>query len=93
MVLLQIVTVISDIADENCREVVVSIYDGSEEQFVTFKLKSTALNTGYSIPEILQQIMPWILLAIAIIILIIILICVNRDKYGAINKKRKKDQD
>ena len=87
------VTVISDIADENCREVVVSIYDGSEEQFVTFKLKSTALNTGYSIPEILQQIMPWILLAIAIIILIIILICVNRDKYGAINKKRKKDQD
>lgn len=88
-----IVTVISDITDENCREVVVSVYDGSEEQFVTFKLKSTALNTGFSIPEILQQIMPWILLAIAIIILIIILICVNRDKYGAINKRRKKDQD
>ncbi len=88
-----IVTVISDVSDENCREVVVSVFDGSEEQFVTFKLKSTALTTGYSIPEILKQIMPWILLAIAIIFLIIILICVNRDKYGAINKRRKKDDE
>ncbi|MDE6655378.1 MAG: cadherin-like beta sandwich domain-containing protein, partial [Anaeroplasmataceae bacterium] len=85
------VTVVTDISDPNCREVVVRIYDGSEERFVTFKLKSSALNSGFSIPEILQQIMPWILLAIAIIILIIILICVNRDKYGAINKKRKKE--
>ncbi|MCM1130076.1 MAG: cadherin-like beta sandwich domain-containing protein [Roseburia sp.] len=87
------ITVLSDISDENCREVVVRIFDGSDEEYVTFKLKSTALNSGFSIPELLQQIMPWILIAIAIIILIIILICVNRDKYGAINKKRKKELD
>lgn len=86
------VTVLTDTANKNCNEVIVRIYDGDEEIFVTFELESEALG-GSSIPEILQIIMPWILLAIAIIILIIILICVNRDKFGAINKKRKKDDE
>ncbi|MDE6407846.1 MAG: cadherin-like beta sandwich domain-containing protein [Anaeroplasmataceae bacterium] len=86
------VTVISDTSNKQCNEVIVRIYDGDEEIFVTFELESSALG-GSSIPEILQIIMPWILLAIAIIILIIILICVNRDKFGAINKKRKKDDE
>ncbi|MDE6047179.1 MAG: cadherin-like beta sandwich domain-containing protein, partial [Anaeroplasmataceae bacterium] len=87
------VTVISDTSNRMCTEVIVRIYDGDEEIFVTFELESKALQGGNTIPEILQIIMPWILLAIAIIILIIILICVNRDKFGAINKKRKKDDE
>lgn len=87
------VTVVSDLTDTNCREVVLRIYDGDQEEFVTLKLKSSALTNGMSIPEILRTIFPWILLVIAIIILIFILICVNRDKFGSINKKRKKEED
>lgn len=87
------VTVVSDLTDANCREVVLRIYDGDQEEFVTLKLKSSALTNGMSIPEVLRTIFPWILLVIAIIILIFILICVNRDKFGSINKKRKKEED
>ncbi|MDE7385332.1 MAG: cadherin-like beta sandwich domain-containing protein, partial [Anaeroplasmataceae bacterium] len=68
------VTVISDTSNRMCTEVIVRVYDGDEEIFVTFELESKALQGGNTIPEILQIIMPWILLAIAIIILIIILI-------------------
>lgn len=88
-----VVTVVSDLTDKNCREVVLRIYDGDQEEFVTLKLKSSALTNGMSIPEVLRTIFPWILLVIAIIILIFILICVNRDKFGSINKKRKKEED
>lgn len=86
------ITILSDINDAKCNEVVVRISDGSEEQLVTFKLKTTA-NGGLSVPEFLQTIFPWILLGLAVIILILILICVNRDKYGSINKRRKKQED
>lgn len=86
------ITILSDINDAKCNEVVVRVSDGSEEQLVTFKLKTTA-NGGLSVPEFLQTIFPWILLALAVIILILILICVNRDKYGSINKRRKKQED
>lgn len=82
------VEVLSDTTDTKCNEVIVRVTDGSEEKLVTFKLKTTA-SGGLTVPEFMQNYFPWILLIILGILLVIILICVNRDKYGSINKKRK----
>ncbi len=77
------VKVLSDTSKKDCSEVVVSVSDGSEERIVTFQLKTTASNFDFSLYL-------WIILGIALLLLIIILICVNRDKYGSILKKRKR---
>lgn len=85
------IEILSDTSNKNCNEVIVRLYDGDEEVFVTFSLESDAIG-GFSISELVQIIIPWILLLVAIILLIAILVCVNRDKYGSINKRRKKDE-
>lgn len=63
----------------------VSTSDGAESEVIHFQLTSSQIGTSGAWFDILF----WVLLAIAIIILIIILICVNKDKYGSISKKRK----
>ena len=63
----------------------VSTADGAESEVVHFQLTSSKIGTSGAWFDILF----WILLGIAIILLIIILVCVNRDKYGSISKKRK----
>lgn len=78
------VKVLSDTTINGLHEVILSVSDGSEERLVTFQLNSTASNQGSPYNFIV-----WILIGVAVIILIIILICVNRDKYGSISKKRK----
>ena len=85
------VEVLSDTQDDNCNEVVLKISNGMEEEYVKLKLESTSIG-GISISSFVKDYLHWILLVIAIIILIIILICVNKDKYGSINTKRKQRQ-
>ncbi|MBQ9520205.1 MAG: cadherin-like beta sandwich domain-containing protein [Acholeplasmatales bacterium] len=78
------VTVLSDTTKADCKEVVVKVTDGYDEEFVTFTLDITeppASNFDYIV---------WILLGLGLIILIIILILVNKDKFGSVSKKRKK---
>lgn len=78
------VKVLSDTKKKDCTEVIVSVSDGSEERLVTFQLQSSAVSsTSFSV-------WLWVILGIILILLIIILICVNRDKYGTILKKRKR---
>lgn len=78
------VEVLTDTQKDDCREVIVRVSDGSEEQLVRFELLSTATTKGTSFNFVV-----WLLLAVAIVILGTILICVNKDKYGTISKKRK----
>ncbi len=78
------VEVLTDTEKDDCREVIVRVSDGSEEQLVRFELLSTATTKGSSFNFVV-----WLLLAVAIVILGTILICVNKDKYGTISKKRK----
>ncbi len=63
----------------------VSTKDGAESEIVHLQLVSKAIGTKGSVFDIVF----WIVLILAVILLIIILICVNRDKYGSISKKRK----
>ncbi len=84
-----VVTVLSNTGDRNCREVLVSVDNGYEEEIVRFEINTTAASSG-SLADTALGVGPWIFLGLAIILLIIILICVNRDKYGSVNKKRKK---
>lgn len=83
------VEVLSNVEDENCNEVILKITDGENVEYVTLQLESSAIG-GVSLGSFMNNYFHWILLIIAILILIIILICVNKDKYGSINKKRKK---
>lgn len=85
------IEVLSDTSNKNCNEVIIRLSDGDQEVFVTLSLQSTAIGGG-GLPASLDVFIPWILLLIAIILLIAILVCVNRDKYGSINKRRKKDE-
>lgn len=74
--------------DSKAAEVIVKVEnsDGTEVNYVHFQIDTTA-NRGSLFDWLF-----WIILGLAIIILIIILICVNRDKYGSVSKKRKKAQ-
>ncbi len=63
----------------------VSTKDGAESDIIHLQLQSTQFTKTGSVFDIIF----WIILGIALIILIIILVCVNRDKYGSISKKRK----
>lgn len=85
------VEVLSNVEDENCNEVILKITDGENVEYVTLQLESSAIG-GVSLGSFMNNYFHWILLIIAILILIIILICVNKDKYGSINKKRKKTE-
>lgn len=78
------VKVLSDTKKKDCTEVIVSVSDGSQERLVTFQLQSSAVSTSSF------SIWLWVILGVILILLIIILICVNRDKYGSILKKRKR---
>lgn len=82
------IEVLSDTSREDCSEVVIRVTDvnGSTSQTYTFQLASTSINTGSQ--GISWYV--WLVLGIVVILLIIILICVNRDKYGSILKKRKR---
>ena len=87
------VEVISDITDPKCNEVVVKVSDGENEEYVIFKIKTTANQGDFEISQFVEEYFPWILLAIAVLFLTIVIICVNRDKYGSISKKRKNQRD
>ena len=71
--------------DNNASEVIVKVANSDETEvaYVHFQIQTTANNGS------LFDIIFWIILLLAIILLIIILICVNRDKYGSVSKKRK----
>ncbi len=80
------VELLTDVSDKT-NEVVLKVtnkQNTSEVEYVHIQIETTA-TTGGSVFDIIF----WIVLGITIILLIIILICVNRDKYGAISKKRK----
>ena len=80
------VELLTDVTNKT-NEVVLKITNNqntNEVEYVHLQLETTA-TTGGSVFDILF----WIILGITIVILTIILICVNRDKYGAISKKRK----
>lgn len=81
------VSVLTDTSDKKCNEVVLSITDGDETEYVTITIQTTANQGGFKFDPM------WILFLVCILILIIILICVNRDKYGSINKNRKKSKE
>ena len=72
---------------KNTNEILVRVKtkDNAESEVIHFQLTSSEINKAGSMFDIIF----WIILIIVIIILIIILICVNRDKYGSISKKRK----
>lgn len=74
--------------DNNASEVIVKVANSDETEvaYVHFQIQTTA-NRGSLFDWLF-----WIILGVSIIILIIILICVNRDKYGSVSKKRKKAQ-
>ena len=55
----------------------------NEEEIVKIELAATKS------PATSFDLYVWIVLGLAIILLIIILICVNRDKYGSVSRKRK----
>ena len=71
--------------DNNSSEVIVKVSnsDETEVQYVHFQIQTTA-NQGS-----MFDILFWIILGITIVLLTAILICVNRDKYGSVSKKRK----
>ncbi len=80
-----VVTNLSDTSRDDCSEVILQVQneDGTETSVVKIQLQSTTP------PVVNFDVYVWIILGIAIILLIIILICVNRDKYGSVSRKRK----
>ena len=80
-----VVETLTDTTREDCNEVIllVKTADGSESKIVKIELESTKT------PKNSFDIYVWIVLGLALIILIAILVCVNRDKYGSVVKKRK----
>ena len=78
------VEVLSDVQNKKCSEVVLKITDGDQTEYVKVLVQTTATDPGIKFDPI------WILFGLAILMLIVILICVNRDKYGSINKSRKR---
>ncbi len=74
--------------DSKASEVIVKVEnsDGTEINYVHFRIETTA-NRGSLFDWLF-----WIILGLSVLILLIILICVNRDKYGSVSKKRKKAQ-
>ena len=72
-------------SDDKTSEVIVKVEnsDGSEVNYIHFQISTTA-NRGS-----LFDLLFWIILGLAFLILVIILICVNKDKYGSVSKKRK----
>ncbi|MBQ9449486.1 MAG: cadherin-like beta sandwich domain-containing protein [Acholeplasmatales bacterium] len=88
------VELLSDV-DENTTEVLlkVSSEDGVDSEIVTLNLDRTypkQTNNAFDFTDSSNLLM-WIILLIAIVLLVIILISVNRDKYGRVNKNRKKE--
>ena len=79
------VTKLTDTSRDDCNEVMLQIKtaDGSESKIVKIELQATKS------PATSFDLYVWIVLGLAIILLIIILICVNRDKYGSVSRKRK----
>ncbi len=83
------VEVLTDTSAENCNEVYVRVSNDFESKIVRFNLETTATGS-FTMSKFMQNYFHWILLLIVIILMIIIIIFVNKDKYGAVNKKRKK---
>lgn len=82
--------VVEDLTGEKTKDTTevilrVSTKDGTESEIVHLQLESKAIGSKGSIFDLIF----WIILGIVLILLIIILICVNRDKYGSVSKKRK----
>lgn len=80
-----VVEKLTDTSRDDCNEVYlkVSTADGTESKIVKLEL------TSEKSPATSFDLYVWIVLGLAIILLIIILICVNRDKYGSVSRKRK----
>lgn len=78
------VEVLSDVENAKCNEVVLKITDGDQTEYVKVLVETTSTDPGYKFDPL------WIFFLICFILFIIILICVNRDKYGSINKSRKR---
>ena len=85
------VEVLTDLTDKNTNEVLVKVStkDGVESQLVSFQLNKTVNNSIFNFANT-SNIILWIIIGLSIIILIIILISVNREKYGKVNKNRKR---
>ncbi len=85
------VEVLTDLTDKNTNEVIlkVSTKDGVESQLVSFQINKTTNNSIFNFANT-SNIILWVIIGISIILLIIILISVNREKYGKVNKNRKK---
>ena len=86
------VSILSDITAEDCNEVVLSVTDGIDTEFVIIDLLIAHSSQGglLSFKDAGNWIL-WLILLIAIALLIVILVSVNKDKYGVINKNRKKE--
>lgn len=80
-----VVTTLTDTSKDDCNEVLLLVQtsDGAESRIVKIELESAKS------PVNSFDLYVWIILGLALIILIIILICVNRDKYGSVSRKRK----
>lgn len=81
--------IVSNINDPNCNEVVIEVTDGTQSILVTIELQRTTATSLLDVSSA-SNLLLWLILLIAIILLIIILVSVNKDKYGNINKQRKR---
>lgn len=84
------VEVISNVK-ENPNEIIVTITDGEETEYVKLLVESTGNPKGGMNWTDLWPLL--LLLIIVIILLILILICVNKDKFGKLAKKANNKQD
>lgn len=82
---LQVTVVNSDaVSKGTATEVLLRVFDGTNEQFVTLATVTVAAG-----PQGVSWV-AWLLLVVAILLLLVILSAVLNDKYGAISKSRKK---
>lgn len=84
-----VVTVKSEITDDTS-DVVLAVFDGVATEYVLIHLDRHIPSASLFDFSDMGNLVLWLILLIAIVLLAIILYSVNKDKYGSINKTRKR---